>query len=95
MLASHPKKFGGFTFPSGAYATDIRPTDPGYTQRLLSALFYGGNESEDVSSFVEFERNDFTQLLYPGFPHQWIRYAPPLFPVPVRVRRVGINQMAP
>jgi hypothetical protein len=96
ILASDAKKFGGFTFPIGAYATDIKPTDPGFTKRSLSALFYGGDEGRDVSSYVEIARRDFTQLLYPGFPHQWIRYAPFAgFPVHVKVRSVGVNQMLP
>ena len=96
IFASEAKKFGGFTFPVGAYATDITPTDSSYTQRSLSALFYGGNENRDVSGYVEIARRDFSQLQYPGFPHQWIRYAPFAgFPVRVKVRNVGINKMAP
>lgn len=96
MLASDAKKFGGFTFPVGAYATDIQPTYPSYTQSSLSALFYGGNESRDVSSYVEIARGGFTELKYPGFAHQWIHYAPfPGFPVKVKVRMVGINKMPP
>lgn len=67
----------------------------GYTQRSLSALFYGGNEARDVSWFVEVARGGFTELKYPGFASQWIYYAPPLFPVKVKVRRIGVNKMAP
>ena len=32
----------GITFPPGAYATTIQPTSTEYTQRELSALFFGG-----------------------------------------------------
>lgn len=96
MFASSAKKFGGFTFPAGAYATDIGPRQAGYTQSYLSALFYGGDVNRDVSAYVEIARRDFTELLYPGFPRQWIRYAPVGgFPVYVKVRSVGINQMPP
>ena len=95
ITASPAKRFGGFTFPSGAYATDIKPTDTGYTQRTLSVLFYGGNESRDVSWYVEIEKSGFSLLQYPGFPHQWIYYAPEGTPVPVNVMHVGPNSMAP
>jgi hypothetical protein len=96
IFASSGKKFGGFTFPAGAYATDIKPTDVGYTQSALSALFYGGDIGRDVSYFVEIKRREFTPLLYPGFPHQFISYAPfGGFPVPVKVRKIGPNEMAP
>ena len=96
IRASEAKKFGGFTFPVGAYATDIKPTDPGYTQSELSALFYGGNVGREVSTYVEIAKREFNPLLYPGFPHQYISYAPfAQFPVHVKVRSVGINQMPP
>lgn len=93
--ASPPKRFGGFTFPSGAYGTDIPPFNPIMTQRQLSALFYGGSTLRDVSWFVAFEKLDFIPLLYSGFPGQFYRPAPPGFPVPIRRFFAGPTLMAP
>src|SRR5205085_7476098 len=66
IFASEAKDFGGVTFPAGAYATDIPPWDTSYTQRDLSALFYGGKQSRDVSWFVGFRDLGFSELLRPG-----------------------------
>lgn len=93
IYASAKKRFGGYTFPSGAYATDVAPWNLFYTQRQLSALFYGGSEHRDVSWFVAIEESDFYPLSYPEFPNQYCRPAPEGFPVPVEVVLVGPNLM--
>jgi hypothetical protein len=62
---------GTYTYPIGAYATEIAPLPTsGYTQRQLSALFYGGNQNRDVSYYVEIEQADFYPILYPGITGQ-------------------------
>ncbi len=60
--------------PAGAYTTDIAPWDMTYTQKQLSALFYGGNVNQDVSHFVAI-RNDFAwrNLSYQGRPREWVK----------------------
>jgi hypothetical protein len=94
ILASAKKRFGGYSFPPGAYATDIKPWNLFYTQRQLSALFYGGNENRDVSCFVAIEQRDFIgPLPFPEFPNQYYRPAPEGFPVPVEVVGIGPNLM--
>ena len=93
ITASAKKVFLRTSFPEGAYATDIPPWSDTHTQRQLSALFYGGNEGNDVSWFVAIERKDFTELRLPAYPNQWIRYAPAGTMVPVSIVAVGPNLM--
>lgn len=50
---------GGISRPAGFYATDIQPWNISYTQESLSALFYGGDVTQDVSWFVAVEKNGF------------------------------------
>jgi len=47
-----------FTYPPGFYGSIIPPIPGPYTQKQLSARFYGGNEKKDVSWFVEFSTED-------------------------------------
>ena len=95
IIASEKKTFLKDTFPAGAYATEIEPWSASYTRRQVSSLFYGGNENRDVSWFVAIERNDFSPLRVPGYPNQWIRYAPAGNKVPVNIIAIGPNLMSP
>jgi len=47
--------------PPGFYASSITPWSIQYTQRDLSALFYGGNTKEDVSWFVAIDGESYLQ----------------------------------
>jgi RHS repeat-associated protein len=95
-IFSTPKfVIGGFIFPAGAYATHIPPWDAQYTQRSLSALFYGGNEGRDVSWFVAVDGTEFTPLPYVPYPHQWVKFWPAGGSVPVKVLTHGPNLMLP
>lgn len=94
IYASERYSSGNFTFPPGAYATDVPPWSMEYTQSQLSALFYGGVEHHPVGAFVAIEQNDFYgPLEYKGFPHQYVRPAAAGTPVPVRVVTHGPNLM--
>lgn len=93
--ASEAFDVGPITFPSGAYATDIPPWSTDYTQRQLSALFYGGVEHHPVNSFVAIRGEDFISLGYIGHPRQSFRPAPGGDYVPVRVITHGPNLMRP
>lgn len=62
----------GIPKPPGAYATDIEPWNVGYTQKQLSALFYGGNVARDVSWFVALDGEEFIPV--PGTARE--RYKP-------------------
>ena len=84
---------GGFTFPAGAYATDIPPWDSKMTQRDLSALFYGGDLGQDVSGFVAVDGAEFYPLPYA--PSQWVRQCPAGAFVPVDTFMFGPNLMDP
>jgi len=97
IIASEKKFFGGYTFPPGAYATDVPPWSASFTQRALSAYFYGGNEGKDVSHYVAIAAlPDFLgPLPFPGLGNQYYRPALPGFPVPVAVLEVGPNLMLP
>ena len=81
------------TFPSGAYGTDLPPWDTRYTQQELSALFYGGNPNRNMRFFVAFEAPDFSRLNRPGYPHQFVKYAPAGSRVPVKLVTAGPNLM--
>ncbi|MCD6258512.1 MAG: hypothetical protein J7J31_02800 [Helicobacteraceae bacterium] len=75
--------------PRGAYAADIKPWDMSYTQKELSALFYGGNINRDVSWFVAVNKDPFihrygTREYYIGSPDNI---------VPVDVVTIGKNLM--
>ncbi len=95
MIASPRFDARGFRFTSGAYATDIPPWDTGYTQRSLSALFYGGNENEDVNWFVALDSIDFIPLINSPYPHQWVKPGAFGTLVPVTVVTMGPNLMLP
>jgi len=95
MTATSSKKFGGKKFGPGAYATDVPPWSPEYTQRQLSALFYGGSEHEDVTYFVALDGTDFKRLNYPDYPNQYVKFWPGGLSVPVTVLMVGRNLMLP
>jgi RHS repeat-associated protein len=95
IIATPAFRMGGFTFPPGAYATELPPFLATMSQRDLSALFYGGNEGRDVAWFVMIQAPDFIRLSYAPVPNQWYRPAPPLAPVPVEVLLVGPNLMLP
>jgi len=81
----------GFYKPAGAYATDIGPWDPFYTQSELSALFFGGNRNRDVSWFVALDAEMFIRL--PQSPREF--YMPGVYPgeVDVDVFFMGPNLM--
>lgn len=86
------------SLPSGAYASDISPIDPGWTQRGLSRLFYGDNPTHDTSWYVEIDNSDpylggFRPLIYQGHPHFFVKDFPAGLPVPVKVLSIGINPM--
>ena len=92
ILATGTYKSGGFTHPTGAYATQILPIGP-FTQTELRNLYKGGDQSWDVSHFVMMcsEENSFYPTSYPG---EWVSPAPyPRFPVPVVTVLSGINLM--
>jgi hypothetical protein len=93
ILASPPYTVGNFTFPQGAYATDIPPWSTEYTQGELSGLFYGGVQHHDVSAFVAIKQNDFFPVQSSAFPHQWCRPAAADSMVPVSVVAYGPNLM--
>ena len=53
FMATSPPFRGSFvTYPQGAYASTIPPYSSSITQSQLSAHFYGGNVSKDVSMAV-------------------------------------------
>lgn len=86
------------SLPSGAYASDISPVDPGRTQRELSRLFYGDNPTHDTSWYVMIDNTDsylggFRPLVYQGHPHFFIKDFPAGLPVPVKVLSIGPNPM--
>jgi len=93
--ASEPYTTGNFTFPPGAYATDIPPWSTAYTQSDLSALFYGGVRTHPMPFFIAFEGPDFFGLPYSPFPNQFVRPAPEGDYVPVKVVTHGPNLMRP
>jgi RHS repeat-associated protein len=93
IFASLAKRFEGFTFPAGAYATDIAPWSIQFTQRRLSALFYGGNENKDVSFFVAIKKNDFIPIVSSTFPNQYYRPAISGDFVPIEAIVFGPNLM--
>jgi hypothetical protein len=95
IIASESKRFGGFTFPSGAYATDVSPWSTSHTQRQLSALFYGGSEGEDMSWCVLVEEGGFRPLNYPGYPNQFVYQWPPGEKAPVTIIGAVPNLMNP
>lgn len=83
-----------YTFPAGAYATDIEPWSTQYTQRQLSALFYGGNEGRPVDAFVAFVGDDFFKLEYTAHPNQFVRVTKAGgVRVPIQVVTFGTNLM--
>ncbi len=57
--------------PPGFYGTNITPWSIQYTQEDLSALFYGGDRSRDVSWFVAFDGQSFRK--YFGNSHEYYR----------------------
>lgn len=86
------------TLPSGAYASDISPIDPGWTQKGLSRLFYGDNPTHDTSWYVEIDNGDpylggFRPLIYQGHPHFFVKDFPAGLPVPVKVLSIRPNPM--
>lgn len=82
---------GGRVFPAGAYATDIPPWTPAYTQRQLSALFFGGSTLRDVSWFVAIDGEEF----YRYYGNQWLRQCPAGTFIDVDVYAIGPNLMDP
>jgi len=80
-----------YSFPVGAYGTDIAPWNILYTQNQLSALFFGGNESRNVRWYVAFEQGEFYRL--PNHPHQYVKQSPVGTRVPVKVVHAGPNLM--
>jgi len=95
MIATPKFVFAGFPFTSGAYASNIPPWDPEYTQRSLSALFYGGYEGRDVSWFVAVDGTEFIPLINAPVPGQWVKPGAPGSSVPVTVLTMGPNLMLP
>lgn len=95
ITSSERKRFGGFTFPPGAYASDVPPWSTSYTRHQLSALFYGGNEKKDMSWCVLVEEPGFRPLNYPGFPHQYVYEWPPGGEVPATIVGAFPNLMSP
>jgi hypothetical protein len=95
IKASEAYTSGNFTFPPGAYGTDIPPWSMDYTQSDLSALFYGGVRTHPMPFFVAFEGPDFFELQYSPFPHQFVRPADEGDYVPVKVVTHGPNLMRP
>lgn len=94
--ASPPFTAGNFTFPSGAYATDVPPWDITMTQLELRILFYGGwRIDHDVSWFVAICASDFSELkgVPPPWGRQYFRPAPEGGEVPVTVVTHGKNLM--
>jgi RHS repeat-associated protein len=79
------------TFPSGAYATDIAPFETEFTQRQLSAEFYNGDETQDVSWFIAFKQGAFRRY----YKHQFIHNAPEGTWIPIEIVLVGPNLMSP
>ena len=79
--------------PAGIYTSDIPPWNTQYTQKQLSALFYGGNQNKNVSWFVAIDGISF-QPVY-ATPGEW--YQPGLYPgsVSVDVITIGPNLMLP
>lgn len=95
IIASDAFTSGNFTFPPGAYATDIPPWSTAHTQTQISQMFYGGVGHHPVNSFVAVERIDFWPLPYSPYPHQYVRNAQPGELVPVKVVTHGPNLMRP
>jgi RHS repeat-associated protein len=84
----------GYIFPYGAYASEIPPWDPSYTQRSLATLFYG-TPDKDVSWFVALDGKGFIWLPYALYPHQWVKPGEPDGVVPVTPIMIGPNLMLP
>ncbi len=78
-------------FPAGAYATDIAPWNPLWTQSAIRSLFFGENAKRDLSWFVAVERYDFDQ--FRDRPHFFVRYKRAGEYVRVNVLAVGPNLM--
>jgi len=94
MFATPTKVIDGYIFPAGAYASEIPPWNPEFTQRSLAQLFYG-TPARDVSQFVLLDGEDFIYLFYPEYPHQWVKPSVSGYPVPVTVLMTGPNLMLP
>lgn len=94
MFVTDLVEINGYYFPHGAYATEIPPWDPSYTQRSLAMLFYG-TENKDVSWFVALDGKGFIWLPYALYPHQWVKPGEPDGRVPVTVIMIGPNLMLP
>jgi hypothetical protein len=66
----------GFYHPEGAYATDVTPWEPGWTQRSLLNHFYFDAEvraAKDSSYFVAI-CNDVEPLFEPtSYPREWVK----------------------
>jgi RHS repeat-associated protein len=78
--------------PPGFYASNISPWDSSYTQEDLSALFYGGSRSHDVSWFVAINGDSFVKYPYNG--HEW--YSPSATgEVNLEIITIGPNLMLP
>jgi RHS repeat-associated protein len=94
IMSSWPFTSPPYTFPAGAYATDIPPWSTQYTQSQLSALFYGGNEGRSVDAFVAFVGDDFFELQYKPYPNQFVRVTSAGdMPVSIDVITFGTNLM--
>lgn len=94
MFVTPLVEINDYIFPHGAYATEIPPWDPGYTQRSLSTMFYG-TPDRDVSWFVALDGKGFVFLPYAAYPHQWVKPGEPGTTVPVTVIMIGPNLMLP
>jgi hypothetical protein len=93
----------GVGFPAGAYATDVSPADNRFTQRQLSAAFFGDHfanygNNPSVSYFVAFFADilwsPLLPRLHPDVAH-WHKAAPFPGAVPIEVVATGPNLMAP
>jgi RHS repeat-associated protein len=94
IVSSWAFDLGKFTFPAGAYATDIQPWSTQYTRGQISALFYGGYEGRPVDAFVAFIGDDFFQLPYSPYPSQFVRTTGiGGVRVPIQVVTFGTNLM--
>lgn len=81
--------------PPGAFASTIPPWHPTMTQAELSAIFYGGNPSRDVSFFVAIDDSDEEFRPIRCAPAEVFK--PWMFPgeVPVNPIIIGPNLMRP
>jgi len=94
-----------YTFPPGAYATDIAPFDSEWldgaaptaaTKSNLSAYFKGGLVDIDKVSWyvaIDITEDSFRRLEYPGIDHFYIKDGPQGGTVPVTVSSIGFNPM--